>query len=89
MEKMLGRGEKMKVNYGSYIRKQAMKNLLSQYCPTVIDTIALIALTKYIMRISHKFDDEILDLGSDTEGHLICQEVDQMSREEVKENNTN
>lgn len=67
MEKMLGRGEKMKVNYGSYIRKQAMKNLLSQYCPTLIDTIALIALTKYIMRISHKFDDEILDLGSDTE----------------------
>ena len=86
MEKMLGRDEKMKVNYGSYIRKQAMKNLLSQYCPTLIE---LIALTKYIMRISHKFDDEILDLGSDTEGHLICQEVDQMSREEVKENNTN
>ena len=66
-----------------------MKNLLSQYYPTLIDTIALIALTKYIMRISHKFDDEILDLGSDTEGHLICQEVDQMSREEGKENNTN
>lgn len=57
-----------KTNYGSYIRDQAIKNLLSaqKKIAESKNTSAIIVLTKFILKISHKFDNEILYLGLET-----------------------
>ena len=55
----------MKLNYGSYIREQAIKNLLSSQAKIAETGNArgLVILSKFILKISHQFDNEILELG--------------------------
>lgn len=56
---------KVKINYGSFIREQAIKNLLSaqEKIAEKGDAKALIVLAKFILKISYKFDNEMLELG--------------------------
>lgn len=56
---------RMKINYGSFIREQAIKNLLSAQKKIAEkgDAKALIILTKFVLKISCKFDNEMLELG--------------------------
>ena len=57
----------MRTNYGSYIREQAIKNLLSaqEKMADKEDEKALIALSKYILKISYRFDNKVLQLSSE------------------------
>lgn len=54
----------MKINYGSFIREQAIKNLLSAQKKIAEkgDAKALIVLTKFALKISYKFDNEMLEV---------------------------
>lgn len=55
----------MQINYGSFIREQAIKNLLStqEKIAETGNARAIIMLTKFILNISHQFDQELLELG--------------------------
>lgn len=55
----------MRTNYGSFIREQAIKNLLStqEKIAETGNVKAIIMLTKFILNVSHKFDQELLELG--------------------------
>ena len=50
----------MRTNYGSFIREQAIKNLLSaqEKIAEAGNAKAIIILTKFILNVSHKFDQE-------------------------------
>lgn len=52
----------MRTNYGSYIREQAIKNLLStqEKIAETGNVKALIALSKFILKISYRFDNKVL-----------------------------
>lgn len=54
----------MKVGFGDYIREKAIKNLLSAQSKIAEkgNVKGLISITKYILKISYKFDNELLDL---------------------------
>ena len=67
----------METNYGFFIREQAIKNLLSaqEKIAETGNEKALIALSKFILKISYRFDNKVLQLSSgqgnaDTE-HVI------------------
>lgn len=55
----------MKTDFGLFIRETAIKNLLSAQglIAEKGNVLGLITLTKFILKISHKFDDYLLDLG--------------------------
>ena len=55
------------MNYGSFIREQAIKNLLSaqEKMADKEDEKALIALSKFILKISYRFDNKVLQLSSE------------------------
>lgn len=55
----------MKINYGTFIREKAIKNLLSAQIAIAEkgNAHSLVVLTRFILKISHKFDNELLDLG--------------------------
>lgn len=55
----------MKMNYGSFIREQVIKNLLSSQTKIAEagNAKGLVILSKFILKISHQFDNEILELG--------------------------
>ena len=57
----------MRTNYGSYIREQAIKNLLSaqEKMADKENEEALIALSKFILKISYRFDNKVLQLSSE------------------------
>ena len=57
----------MRTNYGSYIREQEIKNLLSaqEKMADKEDEKALIALSKFILKISYRFDNKVLQLSSE------------------------
>ena len=57
------------MNYGSFIREQAIKNLLSAQGKIAEKGNAkgIIALTKFILKISHQFDNEFLELRFEVE----------------------
>ena len=57
----------MQTNYGSYIREQAIKNLLSaqEKMADKENEKALIALSKFILKISYRFDNKVLQLSSE------------------------
>ena len=57
----------MQTNYGSYIREQAIKNLLStqEKIAETGNMKALIALSKFILKISYRFDNKVLQLSSE------------------------
>lgn len=58
--------EKMKVSIGKDIRHRMIKNLLSAH-KQVADSgnvNSLIVLTKFILKLSKQFDDELFELGS-------------------------
>ena len=57
----------MRTNYGSYIREQAIKNLLSaqEKMADKEDEKALIALSKFILKISYRCDNKVLQLSSE------------------------
>lgn len=71
----------MKTNYGFFIREQAIKNLLSaqEKIAEAGNEKALIALSKFILKLSHQFDDEVLQLSSEQDntgaGHVINHKV--------------
>ena len=52
------------MNYGSFIREQAIKNLLSSQAKIAEtgNSRGLVILSKFILKISHQFDNEILEL---------------------------
>ena len=54
----------MQINYGSSIREQAIKNLLSaqEMIAEKGNARAIIMLTKFILNVSHQFDQELLEL---------------------------
>lgn len=55
----------MRTNYGSFLREQAIKNLLStqEKIAETGNVKALIALSKFILKISRQFDDEVLQVN--------------------------
>ena len=55
----------MRTNFGSFIREQAIKNLLStqEKIAETGNVKALIALSKFILKVSHQFDDEVLQVN--------------------------
>lgn len=55
----------MRVNYGDYIRWNAIKNLLHANKRIADEGTAkdMIRLSRFILKISHKFDKEFLELG--------------------------
>ena len=57
----------MQTNFGSYIREQAIKNLLSaqEKMADKENEKALIALSKFILKISYRFDNKVLQLSSE------------------------
>ena len=57
----------MQTNYGSYIREQAIKNLLSaqEKMADKENEKALITLSKFILKISYRFDNKVLQLSSE------------------------
>lgn len=57
----------METNYGSFIRERAIKNLLSaqEKMANKENEKALIALSKFILKVSHQFDNEVLQLSSE------------------------
>lgn len=54
----------MKINFGEFIREEAIKKLLSaqEQIAEKGDVKSLIILTKFILKISYKFDSKILNL---------------------------
>lgn len=54
----------LKMNYGNYIRDTAIKNLLSFHSKIADkeNVKAYIILTKFILKVSHLFDDKSLYL---------------------------
>lgn len=67
----------MGVDYGFFIREQAIKNLLSAQRKMVAKGNAkgLIAVTKFILSISHQFDGEMLKIsqGINIDGNAVDQ----------------
>ena len=67
----------MGVDYGFFIRGQAIKNLLSTQREMAAKGNAegLIAVTKFILSISHQFDGEILKIskGISIDGNAVAQ----------------
>lgn len=59
----------MQVNCGSFIREQAIKNLLSAQRKIAErgNAKGIIALTKFILKISCQFDNEMLELRLEVE----------------------
>lgn len=57
----------MQTNYGSYIREQVITNLLSaqEKMADKENEKALIALSKFILKISYRFDNKVLQLSSE------------------------
>lgn len=57
----------METNYGSFIREQVITNLLSaqEKMADKEDEKALIALSKFILKISYRFDNKVLQLSSE------------------------
>ena len=55
----------MRTNYGSFIREQAITNLLSaqEKMADKENEKALIALSKFILNLSRQFDDEVLQVN--------------------------
>lgn len=55
----------MQTNYGSFIRKQVITNLLSaqEKMADKENEKALIALSKFILKLSRQFDDEVLQVN--------------------------
>jgi hypothetical protein len=55
----------MQTNYGSFIRERAIKNLLSaqEKMANKENEKALIVLSKFILKISRQFDDEVLQVN--------------------------
>ena len=55
----------METNYGSFIREQVITNLLSaqEKMADKENEKALIALSKFILKISRQFDDEVLQVN--------------------------
>ena len=67
----------MGVDYGFFIREQAIKNLLSAQRKMAAKGNAkgLIAVTKFILSISHQFDGEMLKIsqGINMDGNAVAQ----------------
>ena len=67
----------MGVDYGFFIREQAIKNLLSAQRKMAAKGNAkgLIAVTKFILGISHRFDGEMLKIsqGINIDGNAVAQ----------------
>lgn len=57
----------METNYGSFIREQVITNLLSaqEKMADKENEKALIALSKFILKISYRFDNKVLQLSSE------------------------
>lgn len=57
----------MQTNYGSFIREQVITNLLSaqEKMADKENEKALIALSKFILKISYRFDNKVLQLSSE------------------------
>lgn len=55
----------METNYGSFIREQVITNLLSaqEKMADKENEKALIALSKFILKLSCQFDDEVLQVN--------------------------
>lgn len=55
----------MQTNYGSFIREQVITNLLSaqEKMADKENEKALIALSKFILKLSRQFDDEVLQVN--------------------------
>ena len=55
----------METNYGSFIREQVITNLLSaqEKMANKENEKALIALSKFILKVSRQFDDEVLQVN--------------------------
>ena len=55
----------METNYGSFIREQVITNLLSaqEKMADKENEKALIALSKFILKLSRQFDDEVLQVN--------------------------
>lgn len=67
----------MGVDYGFFIREKAIKNLLSTQRKMAAKGNAegLIAVTKFILSISHQFDGEMLKIsqGISIDGNAVAQ----------------
>lgn len=67
----------MKANYGLFIREQAIKNLLSAQKKIAVkgDAKGLVLLTEFILKISHQFDNEVLEIGQEImiDGKAVAQ----------------
>lgn len=82
----------MKVNYGLFIREQAIKNLLSAQKKIAVkgDAKGLVLLTEFILKISHQFDNEVLEIGQEIaiDGKAVAQAtvkaICDMQREEQR-----
>lgn len=82
----------MKVNYGLFIREQAIKNLLSAQKKIAVkgDAKGLVLLTEFILKISHQFDNEVLEIGQEIaiDGKAVVQAtvkaICDMQREEQR-----
>lgn len=61
----------MNVNYGEFIRETAIKNLLSaqEKIAERGDVKGLVFLTKFLLKISNKFNNVLLNLGFEEEYH--------------------
>ena len=57
----------MQTNYGSFIREQVITNLLSaqEKMADKENEKALIALSKFILKVSYRFDNKVLQLSSE------------------------
>ena len=57
----------METNYGSFIREQVITNLLSaqEKMADKENEKALIALSKFILKLSYRFDNKVLQLSSE------------------------
>lgn len=55
----------LKKNFGEYIREQVIKNLLSAHRRIAEKGSAsdVISLTKFVLKVSDKFDNILLDFG--------------------------
>ena len=78
----------MGVDYGFFIREQAIKNLLSAQRKMAAKGNAkgLIAVTKFILSISHQFDGEMLKIsqGINIDGSEITSTFDKYAVGEYK-----
>ena len=55
----------MRTNFGSFIREKAIKNLLStqEKIAETGNVKAIIALSKFILKVSRQFDDEVMQVS--------------------------